>query len=129
VRACETATEGRPRIVWDMAGKNPYPDFLAHADRLVVTADSVNMTGEACATGRPVWVFHPSGGSPKFRRFHEALQKLGATRPLPDRVASLDEWTYAPLDAAQLIAQEVQQRWQRRSACIPGLVAGAGISG
>jgi hypothetical protein len=123
VRAAETATAGRPRIVWDMAGKNPYPEFLAHADRLVVTADSVNMTGEACATGRPVWVFHPSGGSSKFRRFHEALQQYGATRPLPDRVVTLDEWTYDPLDAAQLIATEVEQRWLRRSASIPGIMA------
>lgn len=126
VRAAETATAGRPRIIWDMAGKNPYPEFLAHADRLVVTADSVNMTGEACATGRPVWVFHPSGGSSKFRRFHEALQGYGATRPLPDRVTALDEWKYDPLDAAQRIASEVEQRWMRRRASIPGVVARTG---
>lgn len=125
VRAAESATAGRPRIIWNMTGDNPYPDFLAHADRLVVTADSVNMTGEACATGRPVWVFHPSGGSAKFRRFHEALEKFGATRQLPDHVSSLADWSYAPLDAAQLIASEVEQRWLRRRACLPGIVAGA----
>ncbi len=51
---------------------NPYPDFLAHADALIVTANSVNMCGEAAATGKPVYVFTPSGGSDKFARFHAA---------------------------------------------------------
>ena len=32
------------------------------------------MTGEAAATGRPVYVFTPSAGSDKFRRFHAALR-------------------------------------------------------
>ena len=39
IRAAEAATRDRPRIIWDMAGANPYPDFLAHADVLVVTAE------------------------------------------------------------------------------------------
>ncbi len=125
VRAAEEATRERPRILWDMTGDNPYPQFLAHADALVVTADSVNMTGEACATGRPVWVFHPSGGSAKFRRFHEALQAAGATCPLPDMVAGLDCWSYAPLDAAAQIAAEVEARWVRRRASLSGIMVGA----
>ncbi|MBX9925360.1 MAG: mitochondrial fission ELM1 family protein, partial [Hyphomicrobiaceae bacterium] len=73
IRAVERATDGRPRLIWDGRGDNPYPQFLANADVLVVTADSVNMCGEACATGKPVYVFTPSGGSPKFTRFHDAL--------------------------------------------------------
>lgn len=124
VRAADDATRDRPRILWDMTGTNPYPQFLAHADALVVTADSVNMTGEACATGRPVWVFHPSGGSSKFRRFHEALQSYGATRPLPDGVMTLESGSYKPLDAADLIAREVERRWKKRSAALSGLMAG-----
>lgn len=107
----ETATRSYPRILWDGAGPNPYPDFLAHADALVVTADSVNMTGEAAATGRPVLVFSPSGGSPKFRRFHAALQAHGATRPMPERVARFPDWTYEPLHSAEIIAREVERRW------------------
>ncbi len=124
VRAADDATRDRPRILWDMTGANPYPQFLANADALVVTADSVNMNGEACATGRPVWVFHPSGGSSKFRRFHEALQRYGATRPLPDRVTAIGALNYVPLDAADLIAREIERRWLRRSAALSGLMAG-----
>ena len=123
IRAAEEATRDRPRILWDMTGANPYPQFLAHADVLVVTADSVNMTGEACATGCPVWVFHPSGGSSKFRRFHEALQRHGATRPLPDTVPDVARWSYPALDASSLIAREVERRWQRRREMLSGLVA------
>ena len=45
---------GSPRVLWDGKGENPYATFLAHADALIVTADSVNMTGEASASGKPV---------------------------------------------------------------------------
>ena len=86
LKVADEATRDFPRILWDRTGANPYGDFLAHADLLVVTADSVNMTGEACATGKPVLVFTPSGGSAKFRRFHAALEARGATRPLPEHV-------------------------------------------
>ena len=103
----EEATRAFPRILWNGEGPNPYPQFLAQADALVVTADSVNMTGEAAATGRPVLVFTPSAGSPKFRRFHAALEAHGATRPLPERVAAFPRWSYAPLFSADKIAREV----------------------
>ncbi len=109
-----------PRIVWDGAGENPYPAFLAHADLFVVTADSVNMTGEACATGRPVFVFTPSGGSAKFGRFHEALRERGITRPCPDVFRSIPEWGYTPLDSARVIADEIERRWLRRSRMLSG---------
>jgi uncharacterized protein len=107
----EVATRNYPRLMWNGEGANPYPDFLAHADALVVTADSVNMTGEASATGRPVLVFSPSGGSRKFRRFHTALENYGATRPLPDRLGEFPAWTYDPLLSAETIAHEVERRW------------------
>ena len=77
------ATVGLRRLFWDGEGANPYPGFLAHADAFIVPANSVNMTGEPCATGKPVYVFEPDGGSAKFTRFHEALRRHGATRTLP----------------------------------------------
>lgn len=107
----DAATRPYLRILWDGAGANPYPDFLAHADAFVVTADSVNMTGEAAATGRPVLVHTPGGGSDKFRRFHEALRAHGATRPLPDRLDALPDWSYEPLYSADTIAREVERGW------------------
>jgi mitochondrial fission protein ELM1 len=118
VNAADAATRSAPRIFWDGEGANPYPQFLAHADILIVTADSVNMTGEACATGRPVYVFEPSRGSAKFRRFHETLRTYGATRPLPPSLAKIDAWAYDPLDSAASIAAEIERRWIRRSALL-----------
>jgi mitochondrial fission protein ELM1 len=110
----ERATRDFPRVLWDRTGDNPYGDFLAHADILVVTADSVNMTGEACATGKPVLVFTPSGGSAKFRRFHQALEARGATRPLPERFDAIPSWSYQPLHSVDDIAREVERRWLSR---------------
>ena len=40
---------------------NPYLGMLAHADSLVVTADSIAMLSEACATGKPVFMFDLGG--------------------------------------------------------------------
>lgn len=114
IAAVDRATAGSPRILWDGTGDNPYAQFLAGADAFVVTADSVNMTGEACATGKPVWVFEPEGGSPKFARFHEALRRYGATRPLPASIRRLESWSYTPLDSAALIAREIERRWTAR---------------
>lgn len=116
------AVSGRPSIVWDGTGPNPYPDFLAHADVLIVTADSVNMTGEACATGRPVYVFEPGRGSAKFARFHAALRRHGATRALPETLSRIEHWTYPPLDSAYDIAAEIERRWLARKAILPGLM-------
>jgi mitochondrial fission protein ELM1 len=107
----ERATRDFPRILWNGEGHNPYGDFLAHSDALVVTADSVNMCGEACATGRPVLVFTPSGGSAKFNRFHAALAARGATRPLPDHLDASPDWTYEPLQSVDEIAREFERRW------------------
>lgn len=107
-------TDGRPRIFWDGAGENPYPHFVAHADAFIAPADSINMTGEACATGKPVYVFEPEGDSRKFARFHEALRRHGATRPLPAHFERLDAWSYPPINSSAAIAAEIARRWHKR---------------
>ncbi len=120
LKAADEATSGRPRIFWNGMGENPYPQFLASADLFIVTADSVNMTGEACATGRPVYVFTPPGGRAKFQRFHCALEEYGATRPLP-RTGEIDgNWRYEPLHAAAIVASEIETRWRRHQSTAPG---------
>jgi mitochondrial fission protein ELM1 len=108
------ATEQTRRWFWDGEGENPYPAFLAHADAFIAPADSVNMVGEPCATGKPVYVFEPDGGSPKFARFHAALARHGATRPLPAHFQRLETWSYVPLNSAETIAGEVARRWTER---------------
>ncbi|MGI9284096.1 MAG: mitochondrial fission ELM1 family protein [Pseudomonadales bacterium] len=48
--------------------RNPYYAFLALADALIVTADSISMLTEACATGKPVYMFDPGVGGQAMRR-------------------------------------------------------------
>ena len=40
---------GVPLLFWDGKGENPYLGFLALADAIVVTDNSVSMVSEACA--------------------------------------------------------------------------------
>ena len=40
-----------------MRGDNKYAAFLAAADEIVVTEDSVSMITEACSTGKPVKIY------------------------------------------------------------------------
>jgi hypothetical protein len=105
--AFRTAIAGTPHTVWDGRPPNPYLGLLAAADAVVVTADSVNMTTEAVATGKPVYVAGLPGGSAKFRRFHAAMTERGYTRPLADR---LESWTHPPLDETGRVAAEVRRR-------------------
>lgn len=67
---------------WAPGADNPYPAFLALADRLVVTGDSASMLAEACATGRPVRIF-PLPERPDLRlRGVRAFQRLAGQNPL-----------------------------------------------
>lgn len=109
--AVSKATADRPGILWAGQGENPYPQFLAAADAFVVTADSVNMTGEACATGKSIFIFYPSGGRAKFRVFHKSLQEYGVTRPLDGASGSFEPWSYEPLVATDQVAQQIAYHW------------------
>jgi mitochondrial fission protein ELM1 len=99
--------------IWDGAGENPYFGYLALADHIVVTADSVNMVSEACVTGKPVHVVELAGGNAKFRRFHEQMRAAGLTRPFTGR---LEVWPCPPFDETARAAAEALRRlaWDRR---------------
>ncbi|MGA8170890.1 MAG: mitochondrial fission ELM1 family protein [Methylocystis sp.] len=94
--------------LWDGAGDNPYPSMLALADAIVVTADSVNMVGEAVATGAPVHVFAATGKSRRIADYLERLQRLGAVRPWSDAV---ERWTYEPINSTPSIAQAITRAY------------------
>ena len=104
-----------PAVIWDGSGENPYFAYLAFADALLVTADSVSMISEAAATGKPVHVLELDGGSAKFDRFHAAMRTAGITRPFCGRI---ETWTYrVPDDTARagaalraLVLQRLGQR-------------------
>lgn len=96
---------GVPGEVWDNTGDNPYYAYLAVADYLLVTADSVSMVSEAAATGKPVHIIELGGGNAKFARFHAAMRAAGITRPFSGR---LETWTYMPPDDTARAAAAVR---------------------
>ena len=98
----------KPAVVWDGTGANPYFGFLGLADAVIVTCDSVNMVGEAAFTGKPVLVIELEGGSPKFRRFIDAMYESGAARPFR---GTLESWEYEPLNATDEIAEAIAARF------------------
>ncbi|MGB8275213.1 MAG: mitochondrial fission ELM1 family protein [Alphaproteobacteria bacterium] len=103
--------------IWNGRGENPYLGYLAHADAIVVTSDSVNMVSEACATGKPVYVFELEGGSPKFRRFHDEMKRAGFTRPFD---GTLSDWSHEPLDETKAVAAAIRERLSRHRARLKG---------
>ncbi len=109
-----------PSAVWDGQGDNPYFAFLALADQIVVTADSVSMISEACATGKAVQVIALDGGSPKFERFHAAMHAAGRTRPFTGGLAPApgpgEPWPDTGWNETEEVAAEIHRRLDRRRA-------------
>jgi mitochondrial fission protein ELM1 len=67
--------------VFDGEGDNPYFGYLALADGILVTNDSVNMASEACATGKCVYLIELPGQAGKLATFYRHLQDRDLARP------------------------------------------------
>lgn len=116
-----TGAENRKRLMtelsphaalfWDGLGENPYFAFLAQADYILVTEDSVSMTSESISTGKPVLVIKLEGGSKRINRFHALLQQQGFTRPFTGK---LETWSYTPPCDTQAAAAETMKRFKLR---------------
>jgi mitochondrial fission protein ELM1 len=96
---------------WSSArdGVNPYAGYLAHADRIVVTPDSVNMLSEACATGKAVFSHLPQGARGKLAAFQAGLRAQGRLHDLGDANIS----TLQPIPPLRETAAVAEQVWQR----------------
>jgi mitochondrial fission protein ELM1 len=110
-RVLRDTLAGLPATIWDGAGENPYFGFLALADHVLATADSVSMITEAGATGKPVHVIGLDGGSAKFRRFHESMRAAGVTR---DFRLPLESWAYPARDDTALAGERIRRMLQER---------------
>jgi uncharacterized protein len=92
---------------WGDAGANPYLGFLAWADAVVATGDSVSMVSEALATNGPVFIADPGGLGPRHRALHASLYAAGQARPL---VARPPFFARAPLDESGRVAAAIRAR-------------------
>ena len=110
IAALQAGLNGSTAVIWDGTGDNPYFGYLALADQIIVTCDSVSMVSEACATGKPVYVYDLPGGSSRFRQFHRKLRDDGITRPF---TGIPQDWHYEPFDDTARVAAEIRRRITR----------------
>ena len=109
VTRLRTRAAALPGLIWSGAedGPNPYAGLLGWADRIVCTADSVNMLSEACATNVPVFVFGADRLTGRPRRFLDALVARGRVRPFDDALAV---FAVTPVRETARVAAEVRAR-------------------
>ena len=108
-KALAGALSGVPHRLhrWGDAGPNPYAGFLAWADAVVVTGDSVSMLSEALATAVPVFIADPGGLGPRHLRLHGALIAAGQAKMLAAAPTPFDR---PKLDEAARVAAEIRAR-------------------
>lgn len=92
-------------LLWDGTGENPYFGFLGAADAIVVTSDSVNMTSEACSSGKGVYVADLLDPWGRIGTFQKTLRERGLTRPFAGHV---EPFLYEPLRDTQKAADEIR---------------------
>jgi len=95
-------------FLWGNKNENPYLGYLASADNIVVTGDSVSMTSEACGTGKPVFVFEgQSWLTKKHYRFIHLLYENRYAAPLDLKYIGFEP--NASLNAAIDAAREIER--------------------
>ncbi|NDF11817.1 MAG: nucleoside-diphosphate sugar epimerase [Proteobacteria bacterium] len=77
---------------------NPYIAFLALADAIVVTGDSLSMCTEACSVGKPVLIYSPKDlSAKKHQRLHKLLFDKGYALPLtPENLPRVQQGQFNP---------------------------------
>ena len=101
-----------PQLHYDMQDALARMEVDPDVRVVVITGDSVSMCSEACATGKPVYIFAPDGSvSYKHNRLHQELFRLGHARNLD--LLDDDEntaWQPVILNEAERIAVELERR-------------------
>ncbi len=98
--------------IWDGSGENPYFGFLAHADYIIVTSDSVSMLSDAATTGKPVYMVALEGGSKRFDRFYKNLMNKNCIRLFD---GTLEHWDYSPLSDSRMVASAIREGLKKRT--------------
>ena len=101
-------------------GENPYQGYLAAADRIAVTPDSVNMLSEACATGKPVFTLLPESARGKLTGLHAELRAQGWLHALDANVDFSTLQQPPPLRELAAVASKV---WHVLESTRPDVVA------
>lgn len=95
--------------LWGEKKDNPYMGYLACADNIIVSGDSVSMTCEACGTGRPVFIYCGRDWlTPKQQRFVQSLYD-GGYAVSAEKDDMLSFVPSARLDVAHSVAGEIDR--------------------
>lgn len=95
-------------FLWGDKSENPYLGYLACADNVIVTGDSVSMCSEACGTGKPVFVFEGENWlTKKHYRFIHSLYENRYAVPLDSKYFKFKPTT--SLNAAIDAAREIER--------------------
>lgn len=90
------------KSIWltEIDGDNPYLKLLACSESIIVTADSINMVSEACATDKCVIAIAQNYISPKHKRFIASIDdRLSDFKNLKEN--------HVPLDTLDIAAQKI----------------------
>lgn len=94
--------------LWGDQNENPYLGYLACADNIIATGDSVSMCSEACGTGKPVYIFEGENWlTKKHYRFIHALYENRYAVPLDLKYSNFKPTT--SLNAAIDAAREIER--------------------
>jgi len=107
--AVRAALAGVPHrmFAWGEPSANPYAGFLAWADAVVVTGDSVSMISEGLATAAPVFIADPGGLGPRHLRLARSLVQAGQARVLGARPGL---FARVPLDEVGRVVAAIRER-------------------
>ncbi|MCT6880334.1 MAG: mitochondrial fission ELM1 family protein, partial [Commensalibacter sp.] len=94
----------------------PYMGFLACADFILVTTDSVSMISEAVATSAPVMIIPLPGKSKRISSFVQSMQNLDRVRLFKGK---LENWPVQPIDDTPKIVTALQERFNLYSEKTP----------
>ncbi|MGX9965173.1 mitochondrial fission ELM1 family protein [Roseomonas sp. F4] len=92
---------------WGGEGPNPYLGFLAWADVVVVSGDSVSMLSEALVGPAPLFIAPLGGEGRRHLALHQSLYAAGQARPLDQAPAP---FVRPPVDEVGRVAAEILAR-------------------
>lgn len=96
--------------LWGSKENNPYLGFLACADNLVVTGDSVSMCSEATATEKDLRIFTGKKWlTPKHLRFVQSLYDNGYATNIEESISSKQTSKSVSLNTAKEIAEIISK--------------------
>ena len=94
--------------LWGDDNINHYLTYLALADVIIVTGDSITMCSEACASNKPVYIYLPPYlKDTKYEKFSLELFEAGYARPF---IGKIEKWQSNKLCTEIILAKIIKNK-------------------